>query len=153
MKKIDKNEKDKFKEDLIADVKADFENRRKARVENERQWELNMNFISGNQYCGINARGDLEDKDRDFFWQEREVFNHVAPVIESRLARFSRVSPLFSVRPKTDDDKDVNGAAKPSKKLPYGAKPAERAFIKSSGITAAATPWAKRTGKRFSRAT
>lgn len=111
MKKIDKNEKDKFKEDLIADVKADFENRRKARVENERQWELNMNFISGNQYCGINARGDLEDKDRDFFWQEREVFNHVAPVIESRLARFSRVSPLFSVRPKTDDDKDVNGAA------------------------------------------
>ena len=111
MKKIDKNEKDKFKEDLIADVKTDFENRRKARVENERQWELNMNFISGNQYCGINARGDLEDKDRDFFWQEREVFNHVAPVIESRLARFSRVSPLFSVRPKTDDDKDVNGAA------------------------------------------
>lgn len=111
MKKIDKNEKDKFKEDLIADVKADFENRRKARVENERQWELNMNFISGNQYCGINARGDLEDKDRDFFWQEREVFNHIAPVIESRLARFSRVSPLFSVRPKTDDDKDVNGAA------------------------------------------
>lgn len=111
MKKIDKNEKDKFKEDLIADVKADFENRRKARVENERQWELNMNFISGNQYCGINARGDLEDKDRDFFWQEREVFNHVAPVIVSRLARFSRVSPLFSVRPKTDDDKDVNGAA------------------------------------------
>ena len=111
MKKIDRNEKDKFKEDLIADVKADFENRRKARVENERQWELNMNFISGNQYCGINARGDLEDKDRDFFWQEREVFNHVAPVIESRLARFSRVSPLFSVRPKTDDDKDVNGAA------------------------------------------
>lgn len=111
MKKIDKNEKDKFKEDLIADVKADFENRRKARVENERQWELNMNFISGNQYCGINARGDLEDTDRDFFWQEREVFNHVAPVIESRLARFSRVSPLFSVRPKTDDDKDVNGAA------------------------------------------
>lgn len=111
MKKIDKNEKDKFKEDLIADVKADFENRRKARVENERQWELNMNFISGNQYCGINARGDLEDTDRDFFWQEREVFNHIAPVIESRLARFSRVSPLFSVRPKTDDDKDVNGAA------------------------------------------
>ena len=111
MKKIDKNEKDKFKEDLIADVKTDFENRRKARVENERQWELNMNFISGNQYCGINARGDLEDTDRDFFWQEREVFNHVAPVIESRLARFSRVSPLFSVRPKTDDDKDVNGAA------------------------------------------
>lgn len=111
MKKIDKNEKDKFKEGLIADVKADFENRRKARVENERQWELNMNFISGNQYCGINARGDLEDTDRDFFWQEREVFNHVAPVIESRLARFSRVSPLFSVRPKTDDDKDVNGAA------------------------------------------
>lgn len=110
LNKNQKNEKDKFKEDLIADVKADFADRRAARREIERQWELNMNFISGNQYCGVNARGDLQNEDREYFWQGREVYNHIAPVIESRLARFSRVSPVFSVRPRTDDDEDVNGA-------------------------------------------
>ncbi|MCQ2387237.1 MAG: hypothetical protein MJ066_02175, partial [Clostridia bacterium] len=51
------------------------------------------------------------------FWQGREVFNHIAPLMESRLARFHRISPVISVRPKSDDDSDVSGAGVAEKLL------------------------------------
>lgn len=111
MKDKNKEDKEKFIEDLVSEVKEDFEKRRAARLEKERQWELNMSFVSGNQYCGLTVDGEIESADKEYFWQNREVFNHIAPIIESRLARFSRIAPVFSVRPKTDDDSDVNAAA------------------------------------------
>lgn len=111
MKGKNKEDKEKFIEDLVSEVKEDFEKRRAARLEKERQWELNMSFVSGNQYCGLTVDGEIESADKEYFWQNREVFNHIAPIIESRLARFSRIAPVFSVRPKTDDDSDVNAAA------------------------------------------
>ncbi len=95
---------------LVADIERDFTERQKARLPFERQWEINMNFLSGNQYCGVNSRGEIIDESKTYFWQNRGVFNHIAPIIESRLARFSRVTPTVSVRPSTDDDKDVSAA-------------------------------------------
>ena len=99
-----------YVEDLILEVERDFEKRAKARLAYERQWELNMNFLQGNQYCGINSRGEIEDDGKNFYWQSRGVYNHIAPIIDSRLARFSRIEPLVSVRPKSDDDQDVSAA-------------------------------------------
>ncbi len=100
---------------LVSQIEEDFIQRQKERLPLERQWELNMNFLSGNQYCGLNSRGEIIDENKAYYWQNHEVFNHIAPIIESRLARFSRVNPTVSVRPNTDDDKDVaaaNGAEK-----------------------------------------
>ena len=102
--------RDKFYEELVKSVELDFENRRKMRLKLERQWELNMNFLVGNQYCDINTRGEIVSKNGEFFWQEREVYNHIAPIIETRLAKFADISPVIGVRPKTDDDSDVKGA-------------------------------------------
>lgn len=139
-----KKESEKFINDLIADTKADFEHRRKERAVLERQWELDMNFIFGNQYCGITARGELADEGKEFFWQNRETFNHIAPLIESRVARFSRVSPLFSVRPKTDDDKDVNAAS-------FAEKLLSSAFEKYDldGVVKKVTVWSESCGTGF----
>jgi len=100
----------KYVEELVAEVNKDFAERRKERLSYERQWQLNMNFLSGNQYCFINGRGDIASDGKTYFWQNRSVFNHIAPIIESRLAKFSRIEPTVSVRPKTDDDKDVVSA-------------------------------------------
>ena len=83
--------KDKFYEDLVKSVEADFSARRNERLRLERQWELNMNFLIGNQYCGINGRGEIVNENSDFYWQKREVFNHIAPVIETRLAKYSDI--------------------------------------------------------------
>ncbi len=108
---IQEREKEKFVEQIVDEVRKDFENRRMERLHLERQWELNMNFLNGNQYCGINSRGELYEKDGgEFFWQQRGVFNHIAPIMETRMSRLMKVSPDVCVRPKTDDDSDVSGA-------------------------------------------
>ena len=105
-----KTERTEFAEDLVKDVAQDFETRRKDRLPLERQWELNLKFLSGDQYCDIGANGNISEDYGDYSWQERRVFNHIAPIIDSRLAKFSRVKPVVSVRPKADDDVFVAGA-------------------------------------------
>jgi hypothetical protein len=70
----------------------DFKKRQKERKLLERQWELNMNFLAGNQYYGIDGRGELLSEEKAFYWQNRGVYNHIAPIVESRVARFARVS-------------------------------------------------------------
>ena len=122
LKETSKSEKEqkRYIEDLVSDVITDFEKRRKERLALERQWELNMNFLQGDQYCGINSRGEIETDGKNFYWQSRGVYNHIAPIIDSRLAKFTRIEPLVSVRPKSDDDKEV-AAATLAEKLISGA--------------------------------
>ena len=109
---IDKERAEKRREEkIVKEVTADFEKRREERKPYERQWELNMNFLAGNQYCDLNSRGELENEGKEFYWQSRRVFNHIAPIIDSRMAKFSRIKTDISVRPKTDDDKDIFGAS------------------------------------------
>lgn len=98
-------------EDLIKEVQSDFKKRQKQRVAYERQWELNINFLNGNQYCEVDARCELTEQSKTFYWQGKEVFNHIAPIINSRLSKFSCITPTVSVRPETDDDKDVAAAS------------------------------------------
>lgn len=139
-----RKEKDKFIEDLVRETKNDFARRRAARLPYERQWELNMNYLKGNQYCDLNLRGEIENEGADFFWQSRETFNHLAPIIETRLARFSRISPVVSVRPASDDDEDVSGAAL-AEKLVFAAF--EKADV--AGEVRKATVWSETCGSGF----
>lgn len=101
---------EKFSEDLVNAVTEDFNNRREQRRPYENQWRLNMNFVIGDQYCDITPLGNVEDEPKQYFWQEREVYNHIAPILETRLAKLGRVKCGVSVRPNTADEKDVNSA-------------------------------------------
>ncbi len=107
---VNDNEKEKYIEDIVAQVQSDFKQRQEDRVAFERQWELNINFLNGNQYCDLNAKGDILEENKTFYWQGQGVFNHIAPIIDTRLAKFSNIKPSVSVRPKTDDDADVASA-------------------------------------------
>ena len=109
--KLKEQEQKLYEEKLVKEVYLDFENRRKMRKPFDRQWELNMNFLAGNQYCDINSRGEIENESKVFYWQNRAVFNHIAPLIDARTSKFSRLNANVSVRPKSDDDKDVAGAS------------------------------------------
>jgi len=137
-------EREKYEEELVSEVQADFERRREERLPLERQWELNMNFLSGNQYCGFNSVGDVADETKTFFWQNRGVYNHIAPIIESRLARFARVSPQVSVRPRTDDDKDVNAAMVAEKLIQASFKNSD-----IEGTSKKVNTWAETCGTGF----
>ena len=75
LKQIDEKKRDRFIEDLIAEVENDFEYRRNQRINLERKWQLNMNFLAGNQYCKINARGEIDDEGSEYFWQNQQQTN------------------------------------------------------------------------------
>ena len=117
-----KQEEEQRKKQLVSEITQDFEKRRRDRKSLERQWELNMNFLAGNQYCDLNSRGELENEDKAFYWQNRGVFNHIAPILDTRMAKFSRINADVSVRPKSDDDKDVAGANLAEKLIAHAFK-------------------------------
>ena len=105
-----------IEEKLVQEVLEDFEKRQVEKRSFEAQWQLNMNFVMGNQYCGIGYNGDIEDFQKQFFWQEHEVYNHIAPLVERRLAKLQRVRPSMTVVPSSGDEKDIK-TAKISKKI------------------------------------
>ena len=102
--------KAKFYEDLAAAVRADFEARQEARRPFELQWELNRSFAEGSQFCEVSPVGEVEEEDREYFWQSRNVYNHIAPVVETRLAKLARVRPAMNVRAATGEESDLKTA-------------------------------------------
>ena len=103
--------------DLAREVLDDFKERKFARKNFEAQWKLNMNFYMGNQYCMASSLGEVEDMEREYFWQQQEVFNHIAPTIEERLCYLTRVRPVMTVTPVTSDEMDVKSASVSTKIL------------------------------------
>lgn len=85
--------------ETVKEVLEDFQKRVEERKKFDMEWQLNMNFYMGNQFCSIGFGGLVEDMDRQYFWQEREVFNHIAPKIDIRLAKLSKIKPKMSVVP------------------------------------------------------
>ncbi|MDE6677399.1 MAG: hypothetical protein K2K12_06805, partial [Clostridia bacterium] len=73
-------------------------------------WQLNLKFVSVNQYCDVSPAGELENEDPNFYWQSRRTFNHIAPTLDARLARLSKVRPTLNVRAFSDSDEDVKTA-------------------------------------------
>ncbi len=98
-------------ETTVSYVKREFERRSRERLKYELQWQLNMNFFTGNQYCEILPEaGRIFSCPKQYAWQEREVYNHIAPIVESRLAKLNKVLPIVRVRPATDSEEDTQSA-------------------------------------------
>ena len=111
----------KDNEKIVKEVLDDFKQRAQARKSFDLIWEINMNFLMGNQYCNIGYGGELEEQERQFFWQEREVFNHIAPIYDMRFAKLSKVKPDINIIPATNDERDKQ-SAKVSKKIYQSVK-------------------------------
>lgn len=113
-------ERDKITEELekkiVSEVIEDFKNRQMARKRFETTWQLNLNFLAGNQYCYINGVEELADEMKQYFWQEKEVFNHIAPIVDLRISKLSKIRPALTVVPFSDDPSDIS-CAKVSKNL------------------------------------
>ncbi len=105
-----------FLEDIVNEVKQDFQNRQNKRKSTERQWQLNMNFLMGNQYCTITDKLEIEDFSKQYFWQEREVYNHISTIVEARLSKLAKIMPNLKVYPATNEEKDI-ASAKTSKSI------------------------------------
>lgn len=113
---MQKKEQISFEEDIVKEVRQDFLKRQEERKKIERQWQLNMNFAMGNQYCEITEMGEIEDYPKQYFWQEREVYNHIAPILESRIAKLGKFRPVLNVAPNSGSEIDYK-TAKVSRKI------------------------------------
>lgn len=108
---IDRNGNTLFKEDIIKKVMDDLEKRKSERSILEQQWTLNANFLCGNQFCEINPyRGDIEQLEPVYDWLEREVFNQIAPLIETRIANLKKINYMMKVKPATNELEDYEKA-------------------------------------------
>lgn len=96
-----------YKEDIIANILEDLEKRREERNPLEQQWRLNANFLAGNQYCEFNRyRGEIEQVPPVKDWMEREVYNMIAPLIETRVANLKKINYRMKVKPRTNETDD-----------------------------------------------
>ena len=143
-----KKKKDEFVEEIVKSVQEDFLARQRERKPFEARWKLNNNFLLGNQYVGINSLSDLENVDKTYFWQEKKVYNHIAPIIETRLAKLNALKPEMNVIPASSsiDDEKI---ARLSQDILYNTY--EK--LNLSEIIARATTWSEITGTSFYKVT
>ena len=138
----------KREQEIVSAVLEDFKKRQEARRPVELNWRLNMNFVIGNQFSEISPRGDVEEYGRQYFWQCREVYNHIAPILETRLSKLARVKAQASVRPSSPDEADRASAEVATKLI--------RAVSSDNGFSALmseANVWSEVTGSAFYKVT
>lgn len=108
-KEIEECAKKQEEKKLVSFIKSEHERRKRERLPYELKWTLCANFFMGNQYCDINPYRDMgieqfvpENKSL-----EREVFNRIAPIIETRIANLQKVTYAMIVKPRRDDIDDM----------------------------------------------
>ena len=134
----------KIEENIVQKVQDDFRRRQQERKSFEAKWQLAMNFVIGNQYCSIGNSNDIEEYDKQFFWQEREVYNHIAPTLDIRLSKLQRVRPKMAIVPASTDENDIK-TAKISKQI------INAIYNKAemSSLISQATKWSEICGTSF----
>ena len=135
---------EKSTEELVEEVKNDFKKRQYERRILERGWQLNVNFVNGNQYCDISSKGEIYEEDEGYFWQSRRVFNHVAATVDLRCSKLGRIRPALIVTAASDDERDRNSASIASAILSAVSDSADL-----DGIISDATVWSETCGTAF----
>ena len=135
---------EKRKKALAREVTEDFLKRREQRRKIESGWTLNLNFFSGNQYCDVSPLGDVVEEDRQFYWQARRAFNHIAPTVDARIAKLERMKPELRVRAFSDEEGDVKAA-----KLATGILQYVQDRISLQDALSKAILWAETCGSVF----
>lgn len=131
-------------EEIVNEILEEFERRKIERKPFERQWQVNLNFVVGNQFCSVDGLGNTCNFDSDFEWQEKQAYNYLATMYESRLAKLARVRPKMTVLPSTSEEKDIK-SAKVSKCI---LKSVEHK-LSLSNLIAKATKWSELCGTSF----
>lgn len=98
-----------FRDEIISFVNKEFERRQTERIPWALQWELNNAFLVGNQYADINPTSQsIQEIPKLYWWQIREVYNHIASIIETRQSKLNVINPSLLVRPATTERADIS---------------------------------------------
>ena len=135
----------KEEDKVIVDfVKNDFKIKQDARRNFDLIWELNMNFYIGNQYSYITPSGFISDIEKNFTWENREVYNHIAPIIDARLAKLNKIKPKVLISASSNTDNDTYKA-----KLANAILNSNFSENNIESIISTATHWSEITGTSF----
>ena len=52
----------------------------------------------------------MEEEEKYYYWQNRGAFNHIAPIIDSRVAKLTKMKPIMSVKAAGAEESDVKNA-------------------------------------------
>ncbi|MCL2229145.1 MAG: hypothetical protein FWC00_04960 [Firmicutes bacterium] len=129
---------------IVKEVTDDFLYRKDARRFLELQWQLNIDFLNGRQNNHITNTESVANLGRRFWWQENQVFNHISPLIESRLVRLAESETRVVVVPTSSDEKDREKAEKCEKILRATFK-----RLDMQSLADQANMWAEITGTAF----
>lgn len=135
----------KDEDNVIVDfVLNDFKEKQKARREFELIWELNMNFYIGNQYSYITPSGFISDIEKNYSWENREVYNHIAPIIENRLSKLGKIKPNLNIKPSNNTESDNYKS-----KLATAILSSNFSENNLENLISIATQWSEITGTSF----
>ena len=129
---------------IVEEVRQDYNKRREERRSLEAQWQLNINFMMGNQYSYIASNQTIREDEKQYFWQEKEVFNHIAPIVETRISKITSNTPSVTVVPASTEEADIE-SAKLSKEILNSV--ANR--LNLTDIEKTATTWSEICGTVF----
>lgn len=134
-----------YEEDIIQAVKEELEKRKEERRPFELQWRLNANFMAGKQLCDINPYSmQIEELIPAYDYEERGVYNKIAPLMETRLANLKGVGFSMAVKPCTDEADDYDKADVATKLLRHACLQGDFEHKKNMLMQ-----WAELTGSAF----
>lgn len=126
-------------------VLTELERRREERRNLELQWQINANFLYGNQRCDINLKSETVEEYADLeSGLENEVFNQIEPLYKTRQANLNKVSYAMTVRPRTNEVDDISKANVSTSLLRYKQNTSGFDKFKTKLIG-----WAEITGTAF----
>lgn len=97
-----------YENEVIADINSKLRDAVDDRKGLELQWRLNTAFLYGDQYARIHPRTEtIKQKKPARPHMEREVFNQILPLIETRLANLKSVTYGMRVNPRTTEYDDL----------------------------------------------
>jgi len=134
----------KEKEKRAAEVIADYERRKDERLLIERGWQLNINFLNGYQFCDISPSGEIEEDEKLYYWQSRRAFNHIAPIMDERMAKLTKLQPKILASPFSDEEEDCILA-----KIAQGIIDGVERKCDMSDVINRATVWSEVCGTAF----
>lgn len=103
--------KERFEKEIIIDIQNKYNTRRTARQPLELVWRLCVNFYNGNQFTRIDPMmNDIVEIPLFAEWEERGVFNEIAPNIETRFAILSKRKNNLKTRPASSSSQDRTSA-------------------------------------------
>lgn len=111
IKNVGRSHEDKYDDQIAEFVQQEYERRKSERLPFELQWRLNTEFLNGNQFLDIDPTSvSIQEIPKLYWYQEREVFNQMATIYETRVAQLSRTIPMLKVRPASQEDGDISAA-------------------------------------------